>query len=193
MGLLDVIPCFPPLSRVPEPIQIRLVATAPVIQSDNLSSHGFLIPPSNVTFVICFPILPPPPLTSFMHSLSGRLWRIVSVWCPNQMVSWFLVIDAGDFNNLLAVLLDVSTRGPVKGSLLFSSQQSFFDGFKVLASTYLHFKEEEKMELFGAIEGLLKNVSLGAIIERFEPRRQTGQETDFILVSCTPLEVTAIA
>nr|KAJ0212444.1 hypothetical protein LSAT_V11C400160010 [Lactuca sativa] len=186
MGLLDVIPCFPPLSRVPEPIQIRLVATAPVIQSDNLSSHGFLIPPSNVTFVICFPILPPPPLTSFMHSLSGRLWRIVSKTEEDFEIE-------GDFNNLLAVLLDVSTRGPVKGSLLFSSQQSFFDGFKVLASTYLHFKEEEKMELFGAIEGLLKNVSLGAIIERFEPRRQTGQETDFILVSCTPLEVTAIA
>lgn len=30
------------------------------------------------------------------------------------------------------------------------------------------------MELFGAIEGLLKNVSLGAIIERFEPRRQVS-------------------
>lgn len=35
-----------------------------------------------------------------------------------------------------------------------------YGGFKVLASTYLQVKEEENMELFGDIEGLLKKVEI---------------------------------
>ena len=35
-----------------------------------------------------------------------------------------------------------------------------YGGFKVLAFTYLQVKEEENMELFGDIEGLLKKVEI---------------------------------
>ncbi|KAL4566377.1 hypothetical protein LXL04_030492 [Taraxacum kok-saghyz] len=87
-------------------------------------------------------------------SLSGLLNFVDGLWssCGDEKI---IVFTTNHKERLDAALLRPG-RMDVQVEMSYCS----YGGFKVLASTYLQVKEEEKVELFGEIEGLLKKVEV---------------------------------
>ncbi|CAH1428170.1 unnamed protein product [Lactuca virosa] len=87
-------------------------------------------------------------------SLSGLLNFVDGLWssCGDERI---IVFTTNHKERLDAALLRPG-RMDVQVEMSYCS----YGGFKVLASTYLQVKEDEKMEVFGEIEGLLKKVEV---------------------------------
>ncbi|XP_023771978.1 protein HYPER-SENSITIVITY-RELATED 4 [Lactuca sativa] len=87
-------------------------------------------------------------------TLSGLLNFVDGLWssCGDERI---IVFTTNHKERLDAALLRPG-RMDVEVEMSYCS----YGGFKVLASTYLQVKEEEKMELFGEIEELLKKVEV---------------------------------
>ncbi|KAI3688880.1 hypothetical protein L2E82_46793 [Cichorium intybus] len=87
-------------------------------------------------------------------SLSGLLNFVDGLWssCGDERIIVFTTNHKER--------LDPALLRPGRMDVQVEMSYCTYGGFKVLASSYLQVKEEEKVELFGEIEGLLKKVEV---------------------------------